>query len=247
MSQITSYEVIRIINRKPLFLSDHFARFENTLASVDSSIKLENIQFGSMLYKCIADNNIENGNIKVEAIYNSENKSLEYICHEIPHHYPTAEQYENGVPTKTFAYERQNPHNKIWNQNLRDTVDKFIADNGIFEAIYVNGNNKITEGTRSNIFFIVGDNLVSAQEKDILKGVTRKYIIDTAKRNGFKYKEMDIDINEISNFESAFISGTSPKILPISSINEVKYLVENEKLRLLMQKFNEVINQNIGQ
>jgi branched-chain amino acid aminotransferase len=247
MSQITSYEVIRIINRKPLFLSDHFARFENTLASVDNNIKVENIQFGNMLYKCITDNNIENGNIKVEAIYDSDSKTLEYICHEIPHHYPTDEQYKNGVPTLTFAYERQNPHNKIWNQNLRDTVDKFIADNNIFEAVYVNSHNKITEGTRSNIFFIYGDKLVSAQEKDILKGVTRKYIIDTAKRNGFVYEEKDIDLSEISSFDAAFISGTSPKILPISSINEVKYNVDNEKLRMLMQKFNEVINQNIGQ
>lgn len=247
MSQITSYEVIRIINRKPLFLSDHFARFENTLASVDSNIKVENIQFGNMLYKCITDNNIENGNIKVEAIYDSDSKTMEYICHEIPHHYPTAEQYKMGVPTKTFAYERQNPHNKIWNQNLRDTVDKFIADNNIFEAVYVNSHNKITEGTRSNIFFINGNKLISAQEKDILKGVTRKYIIDTAKRNGFVYEEKNIDLSEISSFDAAFISGTSPKILPISSINEVKYNVDNEKLRMLMQKFNEVINQNIGQ
>lgn len=246
MAKITSYEVIRIINRKPLFLSDHFARFENTLASVDSGIKVENIPFGSMLYKCITDNNIENGNIKVEAIYDTESKTLEYICHEIPHHYPTDEQYKNGVPTLTFPYERENPHNKIWNQNLRDTVDKFIADNKIFEAVYVNSHNKITEGTRSNIFFISGDKLVSAQEKDILKGVTRKYIIDTAKRNGFVYEEKDIDLSEISNFDAAFISGTSPKILPIATMDNVRFDVENEKLRLLMQKFNEVVNQNIG-
>ena len=247
MSKITSYEVIRIINRKPLFLNDHFARFENTLASVDSHIKVENIQFGSMLYQCISDNNIENGNIKVEAVYDSCNRSIEYICHEIPHHYPTAEQYKMGVPTKTFAYERQNPHNKIWNQNLRDTVDKFIADNKIFEAVYVNSSNKVTEGTRSNIFFIDNSNLVSALEKDILKGVTRKYIIDTAKRNGFNYIEKDIDLSEISTFNAAFISGTSPKILPIANMDDVKFNVDNEQLRLLMQKFNEVVNQNIGQ
>lgn len=247
MSIITSYEVIRIINKKPLFLSDHFARFENTLASVDKNITVSNIDFGSMLYKCIIDNKIENGNIKVEALYNTENKSLEYICHEIPHHYPTDEQYNNGVPTKTFAYERQNPHDKIWNQNLRDTVDLFIADNKIFEAVYVSHDNRITEGTRSNIFFIDGNKLVSALEKDILKGVTRKYIIETATRNGFVYEERNISKDEISKFDSAFISGTSPKILPIAKMDDVKFDVENENLRLLMQKFNEVINQNIGQ
>lgn len=247
MAKITSYEVIRIINRKPLFLSDHFSRFENTLASVDKNIKVDNIQFGSMLYNCINDNNITNGNIKVEAIYDNENNSIEYICREIPHHYPTDEQYKTGVPTLTFRYERQNPHNKIWNQNLRDTVDKFIADNKIFEAVYVSSHNKITEGTRSNIFFISGNKLVSAQEKDILKGVTRKYIIDTAKRNGFEYIEKDIDLSEISTFDAAFISGTSPKILPINRMDNIEFNVDNEWLRLLMQKFNEVVNQNIGQ
>ena len=200
-----------------------------------------------MLHKCISDNNIENGNIKVEAIYDSDSKTLEYIYHQIPHHYPSAEQYKMGVQTKTFAYERQNPHNKIWNQNLRDTVDKFIAENKIYEAIYVNTHNKITEGTRSNIFFINSDKLISAQEKDILKGITRKYIIDTAKSNGFVYEEKDIDLSEISNFDAAFISGTSLKILPIASLDNIQFDVENEKLRLLIEKFNEVINKNIGQ
>ena len=143
-------------------MSDHFTRLENTLASVDTKIKIEKIQFDSMLNKCISDNNIENGNIKVEAIYDSDSKTMEYICNQIPHHYPSAEQYKMGVQTKTFAYERKNPHNKIWNQNLRDTVDKFIAENKIYEAIYVNTHNKITEGTRSNIFFINSDKLISA-------------------------------------------------------------------------------------
>ena len=247
MAKITSYEVIRIINRKPLFLSDHFTRLENTLASVDTKIKIEKIQFDSMLNKCISDNNIENGNIKVEAIYDSDSKILEYICHQIPHHYPSAEQYKMGIQTKTFAYERKNPHNKIWNQNLRDTVDKFIAENKIYEAIYVNTQNKITEGTRSNIFFIKSDKLISAQEKDILKGITRKYIIDTAKSNGFVYEEKDIDLSEISNFDAAFFSGTSLKILPIASLDNIQFDVENEKQRLLMEKFNEVINKSIGQ
>lgn len=247
MSIVTSYEVIRIINKKPLFLSDHFARFENTLASVDCSVKVENIQFGSMLYMCINDNKIIDGNIKVEAAYDSDTKSIEYTCREIPHHYPTKEQYAAGVTTKTFAYERQNPHNKIWNQNLRDTVDKFIAENNIFEAVYVSRDNRLTEGTRSNIFFIAGNKLISALEKDILKGVTRKYIIDTATRNGFTYEERNISKDEISSFDSAFISGTSPKILPIAQMDDVKFNVENENLRILMQKFNEVINQNIGQ
>ncbi len=246
MSTINCYEVIRIINKKPLFLSDHFARLENTLASVDKNICIDNIMFGTELYKCINSNNIMNGNVKIEVLFDTETKSLEYVFHEIPHHYPTAEQYSNGVKTKTFAYVRENPHNKIWNQNLRDTVDKFIADNDIFEAVYVNNNNKITEGTRSNIFFISENNLISAYEKDVLKGITRKYIIDTAIRNGLNYIEKDIDLSEISTFDSAFISGTSPKILPISEMDNVKFNVENENLRLLMQKFNEVINQNIG-
>ncbi|MBQ1694910.1 MAG: aminotransferase class IV, partial [Bacteroidales bacterium] len=70
---------------------------------------------------------------------------------------------------------------------------------------------------------------------------------DTAKRNGFVYEEKDIDLSEISNFDAAFISGTSPKILPIATMDNVRFDVENEKLRLLMQKFNEVVNQNIGQ
>lgn len=245
MNTITGYEVIRIINRKPLFLSDHFTRFKNTIAAIDQNICVDNISFGSLIYNTIKENNIENGNIKIEACFDTAEKELKYSCRQIAHHYPSSEQYQNGVNTLTYECRRENPHNKIWDQNLRDSVDKFIADNNIFEAIYVSDNH-ITEGSRSNIFFIKDNELISAPEKDILKGVTRKYIIETAKRCGLTPIEIEIDENLISNFDCAFISGTSPKILPIAKIGSIKYDVENEKLRLLMMKFDEVINQNIN-
>ena len=42
-------------------------------------------------------------------------------------------------------------------------------------------------------------------------------------------------------FEGLFISGTSPKILPICKVDDVEFDVNNEFLRELMREFDEVI------
>ena len=48
--------------------------------------------------------------------------------------------------------------------------------------------------------------------------------------------------NELDFYDSAFITGTSPKILPLASAVNYEFDVNNKILRLLMQLYNDLIN-----
>jgi branched-chain amino acid aminotransferase len=235
--KLSAYEVLRIINSKPLFWEDHYLRMNKTVLNICGQNVNQN-SFKNALKQKIQSENIVNGNLKIvlKIINNIPNGNPEVFV--IPHRYPTTDEYRCGVKTLSFSYERENPENKIWKQDIRDVVDSLIKEKNVYEVLYLDRNNCFTEGSRSNLFFLKENKLYSAPENKILHGVTRKYIIKIANATGIEVIHKDIQSGEIAKFDSAFISGTSPKILPLSFIDDIEFNVENATLRKLMSEFD---------
>ncbi len=242
---IVAYEVLRIIDSKPLFADDHYSRLLNSVQSIDESLQISKHGFFKQLSLIISKYKIVNGNIKIDAIIDILTQNISLYCKQIIHHYPSNENYLNGIDVVSYKYIRENPHNKIWNQTLREITDNIIATKNVYEVLYQNAEDCLTEGSRSNLFFVKGHELYSASDSEILLGITRKYIISAAENTGFKLVEKKIYLNEISNFESAFLSGTSPKVLPIRKVNSVVFDVENKNLRKIMSDFDQIIEKDI--
>lgn len=233
-----AYEVLRVINSKPLFAIDHYLRMQNSLKSIRPDAKFSEEEFMRYLKDEILLNNIENGNLKIQVEAEPGSPTMKITCQSIPHHYPTENDYKFGVNTVTYLYTRNNPNFKIWDQTLREKTDEIILSERVFEVLYVNSEGYITEGSRSNIFFLNDKDLISALPQDILQGITRKYIIETAQKIGLTLVERNIKWAEIEGFDSVFISGTSPKILPIRQINDISFQVNNFNLFSLMSEFD---------
>ena len=240
-----AYEVIRIINSKPLFATDHFQRMLSSIKSVKPNAVLSLKDFVEAIKNIIDSNKIIIGNIKLEIIIDDNGVISKLSAKQIIHHYPTEYDYKNGVSTVTYLHTRENPNSKIWNQSLRERTDEIISLQNVFEVIYVSKSNKITEGSRSNIFFIESNKLYSALPQDILLGITRKYIVEMAQNCGMQLVEKNIHLSELDTFDAAFISGTSPKILPIRCINEINFGANNKYLRMLMTEYDKLIDTNI--
>lgn len=246
MNKIAAYEVIRIIDGKPLFAHDHYDRLINTLIHSNINVTIEKSIFFKNIHKLIVDNNLVSGNIKIEVIFDTDTKNIDFQSYIVPHSYPTEYQYSNGVGIVLFQHVRTNPQQKIWNQQLRDTVDAEIKKKSVFELLYYDDKNIISECTRANFFLINSNILYSPLSSKILLGITRKYILSAAQQSGMQVVERDMFISELSSFDAAFISGTSPKILPISNIDNIIYNVDNRCLRKLMNSFNKIIDCDIA-
>jgi branched-chain amino acid aminotransferase len=53
--------------------------------------------------------------------------------------------------------------------------------------------------------------------------------------------EREVNFNELQQFDAAFITGTSPKILPIKKIDNFTFNHQNKIVRQLMKKYDELI------
>jgi len=116
-------------------------------------------------------------------------------------------------------------------------------EKGFDECIFVR-NGLITEGTRSNIFFIIDGDLYTHPESEyILSGVTRKNILRIAKENGISVKEEPLPEKDLKNIREAFITNTSAEITPVIAINEltVGFGTPGPVTKLIINKFRSEI------
>lgn len=238
------YEVIRVIEKKPLFLREHIERLENSSSKSGLKLWLTRERMKEDILRLINVNKCTTGNIKLVFNYNVENNFLLYF---IKYHYPDKSQYIEGVDTTFFFGERHNPNAKIIDNDFRKRIDIRIKDKNVFEAVLVDRNGNITEGSRSNIFFIKGSSVVTAPLDQVLPGTTRRIIFDICSDMGIRVIERKIKYTEAETFDAAFISGTSPKVLPIRAMDEAIYSSSNNKFVLqIMKAYDKRMHEDIN-
>ena len=155
-----------------------------------------------------------------------------------PTHYPDAALYESGVRTELFSGERKNPNIKMMDQELRDAADAAIKRSGAFEVLLVDRKGNITEGSRSNVFFIKDNKVVTPPTEQVLPGVTRSKVIDVAGALGLELHQIPVAAESAGDYDAAFISGTSLEVLPVSEIGDLHFDVHNKVLREIISGYS---------
>ena len=126
-----------------------------------------------------------------------------------------------GLSVIVVHLERVFPESKNCNFLPSYFAVKEAKEKGKDDAFFENRSGFITESTTGNIFFFK-DNILYTTSSLILKGVTRKVIIDFAKKNGIKIIEKMFKLGELLSADEVFISGTTKLIVPVTSINDKK-------------------------
>jgi branched-chain amino acid aminotransferase len=235
------YEVLRVMDGKPIFLESHLKRMENSFNLINEEFTLSYAKLSDKIKLLIKNEKKINGNIKIT--YGVNEKILNVFF--VEHSYPSEEMYENGVETILYFGERENPNAKIINDNFREKVNKEIRNKGVYEAILVDKNGYITEGSRSNIFMVKDNVILTSPVKAVLPGVTRGEIIEIAQKLQIQVKEVEYNYSDIDKLDGIFISGTSPKVLPIRKINSINLNPNNDLIRKLIREYDDEITRYI--
>lgn len=241
------YEVIRVMDGVPLFLEEHYKRLISSAASIGKEICLSIEKLREYIKSLCNAAGVKNNNIKLVINDFKSNPHGSFYLFFIKSSYPTDNMYKNGVKTGLYNAVRENPNAKIINQSLRDSVNEYLEKNSLYEALLVNKNGEITEGSRSNIFFIKNDQVYTSPAEGVLLGVTRQRIIRLCKENSIEVHEEVIPSSSINEFDAAFISGTSPKVLPIASIGDVKLNCSNGCLKKIIELYDKEVANYISQ
>jgi len=144
-----------------------------------------------------------------------------FIVAEQPHNYPT-NWYQQGVSTIIVSHRHipdvcLSTSIKSCNYLVNILARKEAQDKGAQEAIMLNMEGYITEGTVSNIFLYKDKKIFTpALSSGILDGITRKTVIEIAEHRGVEVIERHISPEEIFSAEECFITNTTMEILPVT-------------------------------
>ena len=104
------------------------------------------------------------------------------------------------------------------------TLSKHAAmDAGYADALMLDYRGLVAEATGANVFFIKGDEIHTPTADCFLNGITRRTVIDLARRNGFNVIERHIRPEELDQFEECFLTGTAAEVTPVSEIGALRF------------------------
>jgi len=137
------YEVVKIINGKPLFLEEHILRMRKSAEIKKMTIWLTDDEIKQRVFKICKVNNLENGRLKfVFRFYEEENLYISFFIQVIT---PSPDLYETGVKLISIKGKRLSPNAKVINYDLRQFVKAEIIKNNAFEALLINDDIEIIE------------------------------------------------------------------------------------------------------
>lgn len=127
--------------------------------------------------------------------------------------------FHQGTKTCTLNMERPLPQIKTTQILPSILAQQKMKKTNCHECFFINNKQEITEGSCSNIFFILEGSLYTPPENACLAGTKRSQIIKVCKEKHIKVYEENILYSEIHKFQEAFWTNDIYGIVPIKNIN----------------------------
>jgi branched-subunit amino acid aminotransferase/4-amino-4-deoxychorismate lyase len=148
--------------------------------------------------------------------------------------------YKEGVKLVTYRGERFMPSVKSKNLLMSYLAYNEAHKAGALDALLVDNDGNVREGTRSSFFVIKNNTLIMPPIHKVLGGLTKKIILVIATKI-LDIKEEDIPLSNIADYDEYFISATTMKVMPVSQINDIKVSGGvGEKTKELMKLFKQI-------
>jgi len=122
------------------------------------------------------------------------------------------------------------------------TLSKHEAEaEGYDDALMLDWRGQIAEATGANIFMVMGDGKLHTPIPDcFLNGITRKTVIELAKKRGIHITERVIMPEELANATEVFLTGTAAEVTPVGEIDGYKFTV-GEITKWLIDDYDRVV------
>ena len=243
------FDFLITYNKRPFHLEEHVQRLENSARCIGLEINHTNSEICEIVQETVKRNHdhmesgiriVYTGGISSDGL-NPEGRGILMVMVtpklELPPRW-----YIDGAKMITVDLERFLPSAKSTCYLSAVHAVQQARKQKAIEAVYVDRNNRILEGTTTNFFFFKKNRLVTSK-RDILPGITRSVIIELAK-DFYGVETRDIDSSELYDMEEVFITASNKEVMPIVKVNDLQ--IGNgrvgEHTRRIMQLFRDYTN-----
>jgi D-alanine transaminase len=217
------YEVVRVYGGRPFLLDWHLDRFERSANTIGIANPLSREQWVSLIGEAIRRSELAEAQVywqvtrgiapRLHTFPATESVSSLTVRPASPKA-PSDSASLLALPDDRWA----NVYVKSLNL-LPNVIAKELAkQNGAAEALYVR-NGKMLEGAGSNLFFVrKGVVYTAPANRYILGGITRKFVLELARKEGIAVREEALPLEELPTVDEVFVTSTTQEILPIREV-----------------------------
>ncbi len=221
------FDFLRTYNGVPFHLDDHLHRLERSARLIGLSLphplaKIREITLETLRRNSHTESNIRlvvTGGLSSDGITPGDSPQLLIMITPVKEMPP--QWYSEGAKIITCHVERFMPGAKSINYIPAILCQREARQQQAIEAIYVDRNGYMLEGTTSNVFAFIGDTLVTPPCNRVLPGITRQVVIRLAEKE-FTLVERDLHKDEVRLIDEAFLASTVREVAPITAIDSVK-------------------------
>lgn len=234
------YEVLKVREGVPVFWGPHMDRLEKSLALAGIQAALDRDRLYKDAKRLMEENHTFHHNLKmILNAFDLKPKGDTYLFF-ITTKYPSLKQLQEGVKVITFQAERDNPNAKIIASGFRRSILEALHEAQGYEALLVNDQAQVTEGSRSNFFVIKNNVFYTPPSHQILEGITRQVVMTLLERLGYELKVTGLTLDFLLQADALFLTGTSPGVLPVCQLNNTAFDVAVKPLQDLQGLYQHV-------
>lgn len=216
------FDFFKIENDTPYFLDDYMDRFYNSAETLRLTVPFQRQELKEVMYELIRQNRIPLSGMKLILTggyspdgYQPSTPNFIITQHQLA--LPPLSLLDTGVKIITHEYVREIPSAKTINYTMGISLIEQINASNAYDVLYVK-DGVVSEFPRSNFFIVDENDTIATPERNVLKGVTRKNILNIASRY-YKVEERDISLQEVFRAKEAFITSTTKRLIPIIDVN----------------------------
>ena len=220
------FDFLITYNHRPFFIKEHVARLENSAREIGLTLQHSNEQICDIVVQTIEKNphhtesNIRivyTGGVSPDGVTPQGNGILMVMVtpkHELPTWW-----YTKGAKIITIDIERFIPTSKSTNYLSAVFAQQKAHKTGAVEAIYKDRENRLLEGTTTNLFCFKGNKLITPPD-NILPGITRSVVLNLTKDH-YEIELRHINADELKEMDEIFITASNKEIVPVIQMDEM--------------------------
>jgi branched-chain amino acid aminotransferase len=227
------FEGIRAYSGNIFKLDEHLDRLYNSAHAILLKIPYTKDELKQLVVDTVKRNQLESAYIRIVVSRGPGNLGLDpFKCND-PRIVVIAEAltlfpkelYENGLRVATVASRRNRPDvlsPQVKSLNYLNNILVKIEANlaGVDEALMLNDQGYVTEGSADNIF-IIKNNVIKTPPIYLgaLEGITRNAIIDLAKEHGYQIVEETFTRHDVYIADEVFLTGTAAEVIAVIDVD----------------------------
>ena len=249
------FEGERVYKRKIFKLEEHTERLFYSANKMDMEIPFTMDEVNDACNTTVIKNNIIDGYVRPIAWRGAEmmgvsaqNTKINFAVAvwEWPSYFDPDERLK-GIRLSLSKWRRPSPETipcdtKAAGLYMICTLSKHDAEkNGYADSLMLDFEGYIAEATGANVFFIKNNEIHTPSPDCFLDGITRRTVIQLAKKRGISIIQRKISPDEMNDFTECFLTGTAVEVTPVSQIGDYNF-EPSQITKQLMEDYISLVN-----